>query len=89
VRTGQRRLHFEGPAIALERLLEPVQPRERDGHVLEDLEVVRLFAQRESIRRDGRVQVTGPLQRQRLVQVIEALRLEFTVGPAAEKAAPP
>src|SRR5262245_16704345 len=67
----------------------PTRLRERNRHVLEHAVVVRLVAKRKPIRRQGCVVIALSLEHERFVQIVEALRLDFTRGLAAEYAAPP
>ena len=89
VRAGQIRRDLERAAIAANRLFRPIRLRERDRHVLEDLRVVRPVAQREPVRRQRRVVVALTLQRHRLAQIIEALRLRVAIRLPAGQATPP
>src|SRR5688500_18678292 len=89
VRPRQPRLEVQRPAVAPHRLVESSRLGECDRHVLEDLRVVRLVAQCEPVRRQGRVVVTLTLQRERLAQIIQALRLELALRLATNEAAPP
>jgi len=68
-----------------DRLVVASRLGERDRHVLEDAGIVGVIAQRETIRRKGRVVVSLPLQRERLIQVVETLRAEVVRGRAAEE----
>src|SRR5688572_6689725 len=89
VRAGEARLEIQRAPIATDGLVEPSGLRERDRHVLEHLGIVGLVAQREAIRRQRGVVVALPLERERLAQIIQALRLELTLRLAAHEAAPP
>src|SRR5687767_11481554 len=89
VRTGKRGLEQECLTVRLDRFLEPIHARERDGEVLQRFGVVRLGAQGEPVRRDCSVEISGPLQRERLTHIVETLRLQLAFGPAAEEAAQP
>src|SRR5206468_8398379 len=61
---------------------------ERDRHVLQDARVVGVVAQRQPIRREGRVVVALAFQGECLVQIVEALRVDLVGARAAEQAAP-
>src|SRR5262245_61190347 len=84
VRPGQRWSQGERLSVTFDRFLEPIYASKRDGEVLERLRVIRLCAQRETVRCDRGVKVPRPLQRQRLVQVVEALRFQLLFRPAAK-----
>src|SRR5690606_6372065 len=73
VRAGERGVDLQRLAIRADRLLHAPDLRERDGEVLQDLEVVRSLPQREPVGRHRRVEVPLTLQHQRLVEIIEAL----------------
>src|SRR5688572_21156035 len=87
--TGERGLQHKRLPIRLDRFLEAIHAREGNREVLEHLGIVGLRAQREPVRRDCRVEISGSLQRERLVEVVEALRLQLAFGSAAEEAAQP
>src|SRR4051812_4170835 len=88
MRTGKIGSDFERPSIRPNRLIQPSCSRKRDGHVHVDLRLVGTIAQRESIRGKRRVIVPLALERERLAQVIETLRLEIAVGLVAEQTTP-
>src|SRR5687768_13611498 len=89
VRPGKRGLEAQCLSIALDRLFQPIHACQRDREVLQHLRIIRLGPQGEPVRRNRRVKVPGPLQRQCLVQVVEALRLQLAFGSATEEAAQP
>src|SRR5687768_13909778 len=90
VRTRQLGIELERAAVGADRLVHPAGAGEGDRHVLEDLGIVRMIPHRQAVRRQRRVEVALTLQRQRLFQIIEALRLRAVVRlAAAEQAAEP
>ena len=89
VRAGQLGVELEGAPIRTDRLVHPPGARERDRHVLEDARIVGMIPHRQPVRRQRRVEVALTLQRQRLVEIIEALRLRAVVRLAADQAAEP
>jgi len=89
VRSGQLGVELEGPSIRPDRLVHAPGAREGDRHVLEDAGIVRVIPHRQAVRRQRRVEVALTLQRQRLIEIIEALRLWAVVRLAADQAAEP
>src|SRR5687767_13537809 len=89
VRSGELRLEVERTPVTAHGFIQPAGLREGDRHVLEDLGIIGLIAKREAIRRQGRVIITLTLQRERLAQVVQALRLELALRLATNEAAPP
>ena len=89
MRARQLGLEIEGLSIAPDRFVVSAGFRERDRHVLEDAVIVGLVAQRKPIRRQGSVVIALSFEHERFVQIVEALRLDFTRGFAAKHAAPP
>src|SRR5687767_8510100 len=55
VRAREPGLEIERAAVTAHRFVEPSGLRERDRHVLEDLRIVRLIAEGETVRGQGRV----------------------------------
>jgi len=89
VRAGQLGVELEGPPIRADRLVHAAGAREGDRHVLEDTGIIRVIPHRQSVRRQRRVEVALTLQRQRLIEIIEALWLRAVVRLAADQAAEP
>src|SRR5688572_6485090 len=89
MRPGQCRFQRERLPVTLDRLLEPIHACKRDREILERLRIVRFRAKRQPVRCDRGVKISRPLQRQRLVQVVEALRFQLLFRPAAKEAAQP
>src|SRR5438105_2715253 len=89
VRSRKLWRELERTAIAANRVIQSARLGESDGHVLQYLRIVRTIAQRETIRRQRGVEITLPLQRERLAQIIEALGLHVALRLAANEAAPP
>src|SRR5688500_2607754 len=89
VRPGQPRLEVQRAPVTAHGLIQPAGLRERDRHVLEHLRVVGLITKREPVRGQGCVVVALTLQRERLAQVVQALRLELALRLATNEAAPP
>jgi len=53
--TGERAVELQRAPIVTNRFVEAARLGERDRHVLEDARVVRVIAQRQSVRRQRRV----------------------------------
>src|SRR6266853_874452 len=90
VRAGERGVELERAAVMPDRFVEAAGLGEGDRHVLENARVVGKIAQREPVRRQGGVVVALTLERQRLVEVVEAMGFEIVALRAAssEQAAP-
>src|SRR5690348_3415247 len=89
MRAGELRRELERASITADRVVQPTGLGERDGHVLQYFRIVRSVAQRQSVRRERGVVIPLSLQRQRLAQIIQALRLDVAFRLAAHEAAPP
>ena len=88
VRADQRRVELDGAAIVADRLVGLARLGERDGHVLQDPGVLRVVAQRQPVGGERRLEIPLPLERERLVQVIEALRTQRGGLSLAEQPTP-
>src|SRR5687768_627067 len=82
------RVELEGPAIGTHGVVELTRLGEGDRHVLENARVVGLIPQRQAIRGQRRIEVTLTLERERLGEVVDALRPDM-LGVPAEDTAPP
>src|SRR5690242_4246546 len=89
VRAREIGCKLERTAVAANGVIQSRRLRVRDRHVLEDARIVGPVAQGESIRGQRRIVVALTLQRERLAQIVEALRLEVAFRFAAEQATPP
>src|SRR3989449_8652994 len=66
----------QGPPVVPNRLVEAPRLRERDRHVLQNAGIVGMVAQRQAVGGERRLVVALALERECLVQVVEALGLE-------------
>ena len=89
MRRRQRGGKLECPSVATNRLVRALHARIRDGHVLENTDVVRLLAESKAVRRQRRVKVALAFQSERLLEIIEALRLLLAIRLATHQAAQP
>src|SRR2546421_576717 len=89
VRARQLGVELERSPIRSDRLVQSPRTREGDRHVLENARIIGMIAQRQTIRREGRIEIALTFQGERLVQIVEALRLHATVRLAAEETAQP
>src|SRR5438034_9388439 len=88
VRAGQIPIELERAAIVPDRLVEAPRLGEGDRHVLENAGIGGMVAQRQPIRGQRGLVIALAFERERLVQIIEALGFELINARAAEEAAP-
>src|SRR3989449_5863600 len=87
VRAGQIPIELERAAIVPDRLVEAPRLGEGDRHVLENAGIGGMVAQRQPIRGQRGLVIALAFERERLVQIIEALGFELIDARAAEEAA--
>ncbi len=87
MRRREARLDFERPLVAADGFVHARTARIGDGHVDQDLVILRLLAEREAVRREGSFDIPRLLEGKRLTEVVEAPRV--LVAAAAEEAAQP
>ena len=88
VRAAQGRVQLQRAAIVADRLVGLSGLGERDRHVLQDPGVAGTVAEPEPVRGDRGDEVALPLERQRLVEIVQALRSGGVGRRTAEEPAP-
>src|SRR5256886_10728782 len=88
VRARELAVELQRAAIVPDRFVDAPRLGERYRDVLENARVVRMVAQRQAIRCEGRVVVALAFEGERLVQIVEALGIDLIGARAAEEAAP-
>jgi len=88
MRARQLRIELQRTPVRTNRVVELSRFGERDGHVLKNARIVGLIAKRQTVRGKRRIEIALALQRERLGEVIDALRPDM-FGVPAEDPAPP
>ena len=78
MRANLIRRDIEGTFVRADRVLLSARAAISDGDILQNLWIVRMVAEREAVRRQGRVEVPLSLERDGFAQIIDATRAEFT-----------
>lgn len=88
VGTRQRLINFERLSVETDSLVVATGLGESDRHVLQYTQVSGVIPERETVGGQGGLVISLPLERQRLVEIIETLRLELPVAATSEEALP-
>src|ERR1044071_6178096 len=89
VRADLVRGDLDRALVRSDGVFQPARSRVGNRNVLQILGILGVIAQRETIRRQRRVEIALPLQRDGFAQIIDTARAALIVGRSAQQAAPP
>ena len=76
---------LEGSAVVTDGVIRPVSLCERDRHILQDAKVVGVVAEGQPIRGKRSIEIALALQRECLVEIVKALRLDSRATASSEE----